>query len=885
MRGGLSKGEAEAAVQALFADKAKVQAARAEGKISNEIQALAGRWSERMEHARIETAIMRKQAAINMLRRRDLNARQEGVKAEGYSGMDGIEALLVGSEKRFPGARDSVDAARVAVKKDFLGGLISDLEALDAGGQPVRGLLETDAFNADVVREVIKPGGTGDTLARQVADILSRHMEKARLRMNAAGASIGKLVGYLPQSHDAWKLTRGEDARARWIASIRDKLDLERSFETDAATAATAEGRARITEVLSHIYDNITLGRDTGPTATERGARTGPANLAGRLARHRVLHFKDADAFLAYHAEYGRGGVLTGVLAHLDNAARSTALMEKLGTNPEMMLQSLIAQETRLLREKQAGGAVGKAETQALKDLQTAQGLKHGKVAAWWAELTGEANWPANTSAARIFAVARATQSLGKLGGAALSAVADVFNVSMNIRVHGVSWPEALRQGISLYFKQYSGQEREIARQVGGFIDDVGAEMRLRWDVHEALPGKLAGIQDKFFKWSGLNWITETGKAGYALWFSGHIGEVTGKAWGEIDAARRATLAHHGITERRWDLLRRMTETAPDGRTLLVPKTADDIPDDVLRAHLADEIKRIQDAAHGEVPVIERAEARLFERTRNDLRTEVMSMIADETQYAVLEPGAKTRAVMRQGTRPGTVAGEFWRFAMQFKSFPIAYMQRNMGGRRWITADRAAQLTPESYGWGNVRALGDAVRYDPRGAVGAALSAFVFGYIAMTLKDVSKGRTPKQLWDEKGFKPETVFAALMQSGGLGIIGDFFLNKADRFGNSFAGTLAGPFAGEAGKLVNVGSLALRGDLSNAGEEGLRFAMNNAPFLNLRYTREAFNWLAGYHLREMMSPGTLARTERALKKDFGQSMFVSPADNIQKGGGFR
>jgi hypothetical protein len=208
------------------------------------------------------------------------------------------------------------------------------------------------------------------------------------------------------------------------------------------------------------------------------------------------------------------------------------------------------------------------------------------------------------------------------------------------------------------------------------------------------------------------------------------------------------------------------------------------------------------------------------------------------------------------------------RFVMQFKSFPLAYMQRQFGGRRWKRGDLAASG-----------------EYDITGAVGAALATFAFGWLAMTLKDFAKGRTPKQLWDKDGVKKETVFAALMQSGGAGILGDFFFNKADRFGNSFAGTLAGPLLGETGHLVNAASLALRGEVRDSAEELAKFGMNTLPFVNLWYTREAVNWLAFYHVREWISPGTLRRAERNLKKDFGQAMIISPAQHFAKGGGFR
>ena len=57
------------------------------------------------------------------------------------------------------------------------------------------------------------------------------------------------------------------------------------------------------------------------------------------------------------------------------------------------------------------------------------------------------------------------------------------------------------------------------------------------------------------------------------------------------------------------------------------------------------------------------------------------------------------------------------------------------------------------------------------------------------------------------------------------------------------------------------------------------------VNLWYTREALNWLVFYHLREMVSPGTLARSERRLKKEYGQDMYFRPSLYIRKGGGFK
>jgi hypothetical protein len=202
MAGGLDKPAAQRVVEGLMAARVRVQAERAQGNVSNAEQALAQAWAQRMDDERIQNLIRRKQAAINFLRRNELDARIRGVLDEGFTGMDAIEALLVGSNKRFTGARDSIDAARVAIKRDMIGGFINALEAIDASGvvtketthedsnllreitssgtavairnaerqrngyrAPVIKLMETPDFQASVVREVIRPGSTGDATA------------------------------------------------------------------------------------------------------------------------------------------------------------------------------------------------------------------------------------------------------------------------------------------------------------------------------------------------------------------------------------------------------------------------------------------------------------------------------------------------------------------------------------------------------------------------------------------------------------------------------------------------------------------------------------------------------------------------------------------------
>ncbi|MCY0536193.1 hypothetical protein OVV84_26795, partial [Klebsiella pneumoniae] len=83
----------------------------------------------------------------------------------------------------------------------------------------------------------------------------------------------------------------------------------------------------------------------------EKGQRVNPANLAKSLGKSRVLHFRDADAALAYRDEFGMGNAVSGMFAHLRSAARTAANMDVLGPNPEVMFSSLVDGMKRKIKD------------------------------------------------------------------------------------------------------------------------------------------------------------------------------------------------------------------------------------------------------------------------------------------------------------------------------------------------------------------------------------------------------------------------------------------------------------------------------------------------------------------------------------------------------
>jgi hypothetical protein len=76
-------------------------------------------------------------------------------------------------------------------------------------------------------------------------------------------------------------------------------------------------------QFLTHVWENLSSGNhETSTGAT--GFLGGGANLASKLSAERVLHFKDADAWLEYNERFGRGNVIDAVLRGLEHAGRKT---------------------------------------------------------------------------------------------------------------------------------------------------------------------------------------------------------------------------------------------------------------------------------------------------------------------------------------------------------------------------------------------------------------------------------------------------------------------------------------------------------------------------------------------------------------------------------
>lgn len=745
----------------------------------------------------------------------------------------GLEAKLVGVNTPFTGSRLSVDGQYRGLHAEQLQGLAVDLDKVGLFEYARRGDDDRDIARelAELNKQDGEPGMTGNAKARQVAEIIQKFQKQSVDGLNRAGAWIGEYDGYIARtSHDPDRIRRaGRDA---WKAKILDNLDTQRTF------AEIEDPDAFLDAVYDGLVTGVHLTQD-GMAGIKDPAFTGPGNLAKRLSQGRKLHFRDADAWMNYNDDFGTGNLMELTLRALDYGARHTALMREFGTNPRAELEA----DIRALAERHRG------DTDRATRIRNREKALHNRMD----ELDGTAMMPINRQAARIGAGWRAWQSMSKLGGVVLSAIGDIPLKAAEVRYQGGNLLEGYADGFASIARgrgSAGSETREIMDLLRAGTEGMVGTLADRFTGADTTPGKIAKIQNTFFRWSGLNYWTDSQRAGMEMMMARRLAELADRPIADLPDESRRLLDMFGIDAGKWDMIRGLDHHQANGRRYVTPDLAHKIPDRQVEEYLLQ---------RGDITADTRPEliAARVDQVRRDLALDLHAYFADRSEYAVLQPGARERAITRLGTRPGTPEGEAMRMIMQFKSFPVAVISRAWG----------REIYGGQGGYGKVAGL-----------VHMMAAGTVFGYLALTAKDLAKGRSVRDPAD-----PKVWAAAFVQGGGAGIYGDFIVGEYSRFGRTLLATAAGPTFSQVDAVADIWNRAKSGDDPSAAV--LRSILSNAPFVNLFYTRLALDYLFLYQIQEALSPGFLRRFERSVEKQNSQKFLVRPSAAIPRGGGDR
>lgn len=738
----------------------------------------------------------------------------------------------------------SVESTRQALEQSYL----RDVNQLVATHKRnIFGGVRQKARLANLVRE-LKGEASGDTHAKDMAAAVSATIERARREHNAAGGEIGKLEGYdLPHHWDRSRVARL--APDDFAARLQDQLDWGRIVDRDTEQPFTKSSAAARTAFLKRIHETIRTG---GWNTREPSGVSFGSSLAKSRADHRVLHFNSANAWLEVNAELGTADPFSAVVEHLKGMARDTAQMRILGPNPSAGLEYARQAALKLANERPwqpsnllpIGGkglpmyATAEAEVKGVA--QQAQRMLD--------MISGAANQPEMELFASFMAGTRQFLVAAKLGGALLSAVSDVGFLGMASRHVGIPVTNTLTRhlmavtgtladtAINLASLGLAQRQTVYARMArAGIIAESAASTGV---VQARLMGEaygnnvMARLSELTMRASGLTAWTDIGRGAFKLEFYGMLAENADRGFDAIDAPLRdLVFKARGITAADWDVIR----ATPLYRDKTKPEASFLIPDDIRRREDLD------------------PEAAL------SLSLKLAAAVQEQMEFAVPSQSLRGKANVLVA-RPGTIGGELIRSTLMFKNFTITAMFNQLG-RVFYHKVRGNRVA-------NIAML--------------ATVTTAAGLISLQLKEMAKGRDPRPL-DGK-----TLWAAVLQGGGLGIFGDYLYSTENRFGGGFAGTVAGPVVGLAndagGLLQRIVTATASGDpdkIDAMQRELVRFANSYSGPTNLWYLNQALDRMVWDNLTEWLDPDAtkaFAAAEKKRVREYGNPAYWPPGQNL-------
>ena len=724
--------------------------------------------------------------------------------------IDGVKGILVGIQKFSQLARNSIGSKQDSMEVVENGKLYQLINKISKTSWED---FTSGKMDLEIKQEMLGVN-TGLKQAKQIAQVLKNFQEEYRLRLNDLGANIGKLSDWVTRTmHDADKMANAskrtkivEDNRVAWREYTRERLDLKRSFPEVADII-------KVNKILDDIYDSLMTGDHMkhGGTNSVYGTR----NVTNRLNSSRVLHFKDAVARHEYDIMFGEPSLKDSVTSVISNSARNIALMQVLGTNPQLTLEKILS----LLRKKY------KSSDPELNKQLVFKTFKNE-----FAELDGSINAIGNNTMAKVGMFIRVLQSTGKLGFAGIASASDLAQYMTTTNFQGRGLLTGLGEAMNALFKR---QDKEAMEILGVISNSVIGNMSNKYSSSFDTWGKMGRLQNLFFKYNSLNWWVSSLKSGMTVGLARHYGMLADTVFNSLNIRERNLLKLYSIDEGKWNLLRSIKTLDVENKRYLTAEGVNELSDEAIKKYVGRSLSE--------------REIRNFKK---DLELTWRNFLVDQAMHGTPEADASVRAFMNQGFEKGTGKGETIRFIGQFKQFPITIWKKIIGREL------------NSYG------PDDSKFSTVSGLTSMIILGTMFGYIAMSAKDMLKGRTPRDPTN-----PSTILEALSQGGGLGIYGDFLINEIqNEYGNNVFETILGPTASDLNKLRDI--VMNLNDPAKAGKKFVQFAENNVPFLNLYYTKAAYDYLIGYQIKEFLDPGFFERMRIRHEEKRGQSYFLKP-----------
>lgn len=711
------------------------------------------------------------------------------------------------------GSALSVESRREAIEADAFRQMLGTMEATNPR---FFGLFENRAGVEALARE-LHGEDTGIKEAREGARQFHQVAGELLSRFNDGGGKVNQREDWGLPHHHSQRLVAaaGRDA---WIEKTSALLNRERYVNEDGSRMNDAQ----VQGFLQQAWETLATG---GVNKLEPGWR-GSAMEANRHSEGRSIHFKNADAFIEYQREFGDLSLYDVMTDHIRGMAQSIAMVETFGPNPDHAYRffrddahrdALLADPSRHARLQ--------------KDLVRLDNL--------FDHVSGNTLPVADERLAYAFDSARKWLVASRLGSAFISSLPDEATMQLTAHVNNLDGMQLFRNELAT-LNPANQMEKRLANRAGlalrtaiGSLNRFGDE-----SIRNTTATKAASLT---IRASGLNAITEARRRAFGTTMMSSLGQITRdfEHLGQLDAQDHRLLLSKGITDADWAVWKRASpeDWGSGNDTMLTPEAIYRIPDEQL-------------VGVGGIDADPR-------QLRRDAATRLLGIVLEETDMAVVEPGARERSALYANLQRGTWKGELVRSVFLFKTMPIAMLLRH-----W---ERGLGMPDAASKAGYIAAM--------------VASTTVLGMAALQTDELLKGRDPVNMNPFEGKAGARNWVrAFLKGGSLGIYGDFLFSDSTQHGQSALASGLGPLAGAAEELLGLtqGNLVqlAQGKDTHAGAELVKLAKGMTPLANLWYTKAVTDHLIFNQLQEMVSPGYLARVRSRAQREFGQSFWWEP-----------
>jgi len=725
--------------------------------------------------------------------------------------IEAVRGYLVGMQKFSKITRDSIGLKQATLENDEIRKLVNAIRSL---GKDAWNDFSEGRIDLEIMREMIGEP-TGVKGAKDIARILKQSQNSWRLRLNDLGANIGELDDWITRTtHNTEKMAAASKGSRLLDDNRLAWVEYIQTKLNLKRTFPDVNDPIEINKILSSIYDSLMTGDHLKYGGTN--SIYGTKNVTNRLNSSRVLHFKDLQARQEYNIKFGEPSLQTSVFNVLTSSAKNIVMMQELGTNPQDTFNKILA----LLKKKYKSS-----------DYKIVRDLNFENFKGSFAEIDGSANIAGSQILAKIGEVVRSTGDMARLGGTVITSFADLgpYMTTTNFQGRG------LLTGLFEAINGLLGGNNKAAMEALEIISNsvvVSNRGNVYADGADGT-GAINNLRNKFFKWNGLNGWVASLKSSMALGVSKFYGSLSETKFLDLEKRERNFLTLYGIDEGKWNMLRSIKTLAVDNKRYLTAEAVDDISDDVINKYLGRKLS-----------------AREIRNFKKDLQLTWKNVLNDQGTHGTPEPDTQIRSITRMGTVRGTAMGEINRFVMQYKNFSVSLYKKIL--RREM----------DSYGPDESKLIGASM------LASTLMLGTIFGYIVLSVKDMLSGRSPR---DPK--KSAVIMQAFVQGGGGGIYGDFLMSEVqNQYGNGVLETAAGPTAGDIKKLIDV--VRNMNEPKKAGKKFLQLAEGHTPFINLYYTKAAYDYLIGYQIKEYLDPGFFNRMKKRNEENRGQTYYFKP-----------